>query len=509
MRKLNKLASLLAVVFLWTGCSESLEDTYSDYAGDGRIHYLAKCTNLTATAGWKRIYLEWQNGVDAMVEGIKVTWSANDVEHDTILPPEATECTLENLVDGSYRIDICTVSGDDNSLVETTYLRPYTESHEIVLTFTRGIAKCYRIGNNLAFFTDMWSDNIEEVVLHYTGTDKQQHDFELSREVYEKQFATVEGIDFSEPVTITRSGRIEGCPDLIEFDPLSLNTDPVFTSDFKMALQRRYGITDKTPAQKEEFDRFVEAATELEIDYDITSLEDVLCFPKLEKLILGKNRYLDKTYNMAYPGRSVLREEERSEEVLAIAHEWAGLAIERYADHYFETAPEYVTEMGIPDRKVLDELAYVQLSDVDTITNTVENPAGYHFKLEDLLDNNPSTSWTASDSYTEARTHEITIELKEPKAIKGLKFAQPLQPLSWAGSYFPVSAIVTVSPDGISWSNLAYVEESIIGGGAGEVTLIPAADPKDIKFIRIEMTDVTDLYNSGYTITIGDIIPYY
>ena len=157
----------------------------------------------------------------------------------------------------------------------------------------------------------------------------------------------------------------------------------------------------------------------------------------------------------------------------------------------------------------LDELAYVQLSDVDTITNTVENPAGYPFKLEDLLDNNPSTSWTASDSYTEARTHEITIELKEPKAIKGLKFAQPLQPLSWAGSYFPVSAIVTVSPDGISWSNLAYVEESIIGGGAGEVTLIPAADPKDIKFIRIEMTDVTDLYNSGYTITIGDIIPYY
>ena len=37
---------LLAMVALLVGCNESLEDTYSDYAGDGKIRYVAKCSDL-------------------------------------------------------------------------------------------------------------------------------------------------------------------------------------------------------------------------------------------------------------------------------------------------------------------------------------------------------------------------------------------------------------------------------------------------------------------------------
>lgn len=508
MRKLYKLTGLLAAVALWASCGESLEDTYSDMAGDGKIRYLAKCSELTATAGWKRIYVEWKNGVDATVEGIKVKWSANDVERDTMLPPTDTTCTLENLVDGSYRIDVCSVNGDKESLMSTTYVRPYTETHEIVLAFTRGISKCYPVGDNLAFFTDVWSDNIEEVALHYIGTDDKEKTFPLTREVYEKQFNTVEGIDFEQPITITRLGRIEGCPDLIQFEPLELDMSRVFTSDFKNALERRYGITDKTPDEKVIFDQFVDTARVLEFDNDITTLEDVLYFPNLEKVVIGKNRYLDAEYNSNLPGRSALGEEERSEVVLAVANEWEGVTVERYADHYFETAPSFLVEMGIPSRKPLEELNYVLTTDVDTITNSVQEVYGYETPWRNLIDNDPKTVWLTNNTSSE-RTYVVTIKLKEPKIIKGVKFAQAQYvPEYWlVEDFFPLSAIVTVSSDEIEWTNLTYLNENLIGGGSGEVTLLPAAQPREVKFIRIQMTD-RESYGS-FRLRVGDIVPYY
>ena len=508
MRKLNKLIGVLAAVVLWAGC-ESLEDTYADMAGDGKIRYLAKCSDLTATAGWKRIYVEWKNGVDATVEGIKLRWSANDVEHDTILAPTDTICTLENLVDGSYRIDVSTINGDKESLLSTTYVRPYTENHEIVLAFTRGIAKSYPVGNNLAFFTDVWSDNIEEVVLHYTGTDNVEKTFQLNQEAYERQFNTIEGVNFNQPITITRLGRIEGCPDLIQFDPLDLDMSRVFTSDFKNALERRYGITDKTPEEKVVFDQFVDTARVLEFDYDITTLEDVLYFLKLEKVVVGKNRYLDETFNDQLPGHSTLANEDRSLQVLEVANKWEGVEVERYADHYFTSMTSFLTEMGIPDRTLLDKLNYVQTAEVDTVINSVQEVFGYENPWKTLVDNDPQTVWLTNNNGS-ARTYELTIELKEPKVIKGVKFAQAqyVPESSWMiEDFFPLSANVTVSSDEIEWTNLTYVEENLIGGGSGEVTLLPAAEPREVKFIRIRMTD-RESYGS-YRLRVGDIVPYY
>ena len=37
------LGILLALL---AGCNETLEDTYSDYAGDGKIRYVGKCSEM-------------------------------------------------------------------------------------------------------------------------------------------------------------------------------------------------------------------------------------------------------------------------------------------------------------------------------------------------------------------------------------------------------------------------------------------------------------------------------
>lgn len=46
MRKRKYIINLFAAAALLVGCGESLEDTYSDYAGDGKIRYVAKCTEV-------------------------------------------------------------------------------------------------------------------------------------------------------------------------------------------------------------------------------------------------------------------------------------------------------------------------------------------------------------------------------------------------------------------------------------------------------------------------------
>ena len=151
----------------------------------------------------------------------------------------------------------------------------------------------------------------------------------------------------------------------------------------------------------------------------------------------------------------------------------------------------------------------MQTAEVDTVINSVQEVFGYENPWETLVDNDPQTVWLTNNNGS-ARTYELTIELKEPKVIKGVKFAQAqyVPESSWMiEDFFPLSANVTVSSDEIEWTNLTYVEENLIGGGSGEVTLLPAAEPREVKFIRIRMTD-RESYGS-YRLRVGDIVPYY
>ena len=52
-----------------------------------------------------------------------------------------------------------------------------------------------------------------------------------------------------------------------------------------IGLKARYGQDDVS-------EEFITSLEEFEYDYSITSFEDILNLPNLEKLILGKNRYL-------------------------------------------------------------------------------------------------------------------------------------------------------------------------------------------------------------------------
>lgn len=66
------LLFLLAGVLV--GC-EKLEDTYSDYSGDGPIHYLSKIYDLKGESRWESVYLTWILTPDPGRTAILVEWA--------------------------------------------------------------------------------------------------------------------------------------------------------------------------------------------------------------------------------------------------------------------------------------------------------------------------------------------------------------------------------------------------------------------------------------------------
>ena len=65
---------ILCALF-WVGC-EDLEDTYDEYAGDGMIRYVGKCSNLEVQSGWNRLKVKWKGNLDAPIDKETITWQA-------------------------------------------------------------------------------------------------------------------------------------------------------------------------------------------------------------------------------------------------------------------------------------------------------------------------------------------------------------------------------------------------------------------------------------------------
>ena len=123
---IKKYLWILISLVLVAGC-ESLEDTYSDYAGDGAIRYLGKCTKVSVAPGWKRLIVKWVNNVDPVIDKIKVRWQVNDMKDSILLAPNTTEYSIPDLEDGNYEVTVCAIDKNGNeSLANPIFGRPYT-----------------------------------------------------------------------------------------------------------------------------------------------------------------------------------------------------------------------------------------------------------------------------------------------------------------------------------------------------------------------------------------------
>lgn len=489
------LLSLLG--FLAFAACEDLEETYKDYAGDGPVRYLAKCTDVTVESGWERLAVKWKNNLDPNRNGIWLHCESNTLQVDTLLPADCDSCSVNGLPEGSYTVTVAAVSErGDTALAAIGNGRPYTPNHEAVLSFTRGISKYIFVKDRLVLFAGMKTAEMVDFKLDYTGTDGQPKAYDLSGNMwtYQGRDLLVENVDASQPVTLKRRGLIGECPDTITFpdyvlDPEALN----MAADFHSRIIERYGELDL-------------AREELELDYDLSSMEDILYFPNLKKLVLGKNRYYDRENAMntkSAISNSDYTMQERTNFCIRTIHQVnPEFSIDNYGGHY---GIYFYTFMG--DGITVTELGErINLPDDLQLfaTNGFSLMAGGEVLDGNLLDQDATTMWESPIAQAQA-THDIVLDMGEARAVKGVMVTQARVSTN-ARNYLPDAVTVYVSTDGMNWTNPCSMEGLTLGRVAGERKLVDFLAEQNVRYIRVTVSDV--YYNGNYGSVLGDIIPY-
>ncbi len=533
---------ILCALF-WVGC-EDLEDTYDEYAGDGMIRYVGKCSNLEVQSGWNRLKVKWKGNLDAAIDKVKITWQAeSDAEPHVryVEPLRAAETDnfmdsiyLEGLSDAVYTITVSNVSVDSvESIAETAYARPYTASHEDLRTFTRGIVNFYVLGDKLAVFLDEDNENLKEVKLVFQGTDGEEHIWDIKEHmnlsvdwfdmVREYAFLLPEeegvGIDFTQPVVVKRRGNLEGCIDEITFEDMELPLDEeVWSASFSQWFVKNYG---------ERTDEVINSIETIELDYDVTTMQDLCYFPNLKKVILGKNRYMLDGYTDinvsttdAYKGLMTLQ----------FLKEMRGITVERYNQHYFgdimgspyidflaaygKIDADLVTEKGnsnlteMPVVEPLDTTGWV-VTCSDTLYNGYkENGAAY------LLDDNSQTYFEPGLT-SSAQVIEVEFDMQEPTLIHGFKVVQPAPETQTDLEYLLASVKIEVSDNSIVWEDATYETGGIlIGDAPGESSFIyiPEVLQRPVRYVRLTMANrqvnATSEGTILFSLRLADVIPF-
>lgn len=483
----KKYLWILFSLLVLTGCSD-LEDTYSDFAGDGQIRYLAQCSDVKITPGWEKLSLVWKNSVDPVIDKIKISWTLEGQTEEVLLDPATTEYTITGLKEGTYQVSICGVDAVGNtSLAFTDYIRPYTENHEVIQNFPQLITKHFFVKDRLVLYFADWSSSIEAAQLSYTKADGSVGILTLDSVLVtdDKYYLLPDKINPIAPVLLERTGNIKG--DVIPLASLKLNPNPTFSADFKALFKVKFGVEIPTEEQ-------LNAIEELEIDYSLNSLEDVLFLPGLKKLSLGKNRYLYKdhlSYSYEYPLKndrtSVLYEnKERSTFALQVAYEVFGLEVWRYNQHFLpDMTAAYLHPMENP---VPEELPYFSVEDWEITCDPLDEE-GYDSGLANLFDGDFSSCWKPAPQAT-WREHTITVSMPEKRTIQGIRFVQQAFGTDFQGRKLaPVMVKIQVSADGRDWENATYVEENTLGYTSGEITIIRFPNPKEAAFIRFIFND--------------------
>lgn len=505
---------IAALALALTGC-ESITDTFKDFAGDGEIRYVGKCSDLTVSPGWERLDVKWTNTNDPIIDKIKVKWFTDDATDSVLLERGTTEYNIQGLTDATYGITISSLDKEgEESLTNTIYGRPYTSNHEVIQSFTRVISKYYYIGDRLALYFIGWQDGLDKVTLKYTTKAGEEKELSITKMMtdWEKYLLLDDHIDLSKPVTLYRTGQVSGCSDKIDFDPFELEKTKTYSADFKEYLKKLYGDDGTVlSAGGVVNENWVNKTTTLELDGDFASFDDILNFPHLKKLILGKHRYLtEEGAEDEIRGRSTVADGESSYFAIKTLNELNGLTIDRYNHHYqeldenwyweWEDTPDYVTEKGLSKIPVTQ---FIDLSKAK-IQVSPEDEKGYDSKLKNLIDNDPNSCWLPL-TRSSSTNYVFDIDLGAKKLVKGLKLVQKSftdkdQDQDIAPTQLKIEAI----GESGGYESATYLENSYIGSSSGETCLIPfKKGGMNVRNIRV--TIPSQAYHGFYQLTFAEL----
>ena len=554
----------LFAILLAVGCGEKLEETYDEFSGDGMIRYLGKCSEVEVNPGWGRLQVVWKHNIDAGVKKVKITWQSDagggEMFADPCDPdsPDLMDTVyIENLADAMYTVRVNNVAADGReSLVEEKYGRPYSYEHEDLRSFSRGITAFSRMGDRLAVAVEESNENIKEMLLCFKDKTGQEHIWDIKEHAADTLSYSYYGmdielgrdylfllpeeddveIDFSQPITIRRQGKLQGCVDEIHFMEETLNlSERLWSTAFSQLMLSVYGA---------DWENRMDKVETLEIDYDLASMQDLMYLPNLKKVILGKNRYMSSQYvntnhstTDEYVGLVVLQflKDTRND-----------FTVERYNNHYFYARdnlgmsyPEAYREAG-----KLTDLTLIERDSSNLLAKPKYTPldtTGWKVTCSDTLFNGYKDNgaamllfdgkrhfveelWGQIYEYDEevyfepsetvgAAIVSVTYDMKSVRNIQGFKVGQPTRNQKGDPDYLLSTLKIELSADSYTWTNATHTDgNATIGNSPGEETYIPI--PKELQtpaqYVRITMSNrnVGQISGMGkFCLRLGKFIP--
>ena len=543
IKKLYYAISLFAVC-LAVGCNESLEETYDEFSGDGMIRYLGKCSDVEVKPGWERLQVVWKHNIDAAIKKVKITWTSEKGSGEMFAEPHDPNkedlmdtIYIENLADAMYTVRVSNVAADDReSLVEEKYGRPYSYDHEDLRSFSRGVTAYSRMGDKLAVVLDQDNENVKEMLLCFTDKTGKAHTWDMKSHTHDSlsyKFYNVYDIklgrdnlfllpdedgveiDFNQPITIQRKGKLLGCVDEIDFKDEELNlNERLWSTAFSQLLLGTYGS---------DWENKVNDIETLEMDYDMVSMQELMYFPNLKKVILGKNRYMNTQY--VETNHSTTDEYVGLVMLQFLKSTRPDFTVERYNKHYFYRRDDMGTPLMEAYKQAgkLTDLTFVEKGSSNllakptfvpldttgwevTCSDTVYN--GYkdngaamllfdglrHVIIEDwgyIYEDDVEVYFEPAETVG-AGIVSVTFDMKKAQTVEGFKVAQPTRNQKGDTDYLLSSLKIEFSVDGLSWTDANYTDGSAsIGNTPDEETylLVPNEMRIPVRYIRLTMSN--------------------
>lgn len=492
----------MLVVFcgVMSGC-EDIEDTYKEYAGDGPMQYLNKIYDLEATPQWESMRLRWTLKLDAGRTDILVEWKDASQTYSQQIDKESESFLVEGLTENyDYEFNVYAIRVEDGKVVkkslgDAVYARPFTSQSDELSLFTHVVIKQIKVADKKIFaLFDVWPDNLVSFKIGYFEKGLNEEKFFETDRVNNwpngLPYAIIgENVDFNKPVKVYRVGNIASFGNkILDLDPLTLHFElPTFNSDFANELRPQIGIIGEIKLED------IKNVSSVNLNFNQTSLEDILYFPELTTVNLGKDRYLMAgTEGTTKSSLSSDVDRTISLAALKLAHDMLGVNVYQYNKHYFDQLPDWFAGKNLQAQ--LPPLHFLDTSGWE-ITETPPEVVGAESGLQHLLLDN--TDYWFPTGASSLRTHVIEIDMHDFKRILGFKIVQA----NINDTYLKMTELVTIKlfDAAGSWIPAAFSEDLTIGNGKGEATLVYLDKDKTVKQaskIRLYISD--NFYKSTY-----------
>ncbi len=509
MEKMKYLAYILLISTLFAGC-ESMEDTYSEY-NTGKERYTGMCKDLKVEEGYKRLRISWINNVDILTVNVKVKWEDEAGMIDSVLLPSGTEIyeTEAVLSEQNYKISVTSLDsrGKESFPIET-YSKPFTDESTLVEMLSSVQKNFYFIEDQvLLTFYEAGKDIYNAEVIYSSGGE--QKSLQIQPEDFEAGRLFVKGVDAETDVLIQGKMKIEECFDEIPFETYTLDrTQKNYSGGFISNMRLQWDMYEIDEAA-------LDTLTTLYVDYNITTLEDILYLPNLKKVVLGKRRMNPSSGGITYDTNvSKVEDVEASIFALRTLHELIGLEVEIYGNQFLlRDSLDFATVFSTnppPSPAIPDDVDEWELkhNDPKYYENEYEED-NYEIGLELLLTQSTMWSgyWKAKDS-DEIITHEITYNMQEAKEIKGFQFYQSMGFYTRSSQPTTVEIYVSETGEDGEWKSAFYQPTLNVGGIEGEVTIVQMREPKTAQYIKLVVRNVPATSSNALNkLSIGTFLP--